>query len=155
MVKILYITTFVIVCQIHAIAQCNEKGMDNLYDETVNDLKTFEYSDVFKINQGMFTYGGEKVEFKKNFYKGTTYLIILKDRSADHHKMMVEIFDSSKRLVATSHNKHNGKFYHKIYFPCKATGSYYLKYSFYNSDPTCGTSVVGFKTTETKKKEIK
>jgi len=126
--------------------QCTIKKVKELENTCVSKLKTFEYLSSFPMTPTQFTYGGEKIEFKKNFYKGTTYVFVLNDLSQSTNKLVVEIFDNHHRLVATNHIKNSSKFYAKIFFPCKSTGVYYVRYSYNDDKPSCGFSVMGFST---------
>ncbi len=137
------------------IAQCKESDLKNLENLCASKLKTFEYSNTYLLPKKMFTYGGETIEFKKTFFKGTTYLITLPNSSEVSNKMVVDIFDDHHRKVASNHIKGHERYYSKIFFPCKATSNYFIKYSFSENKPSCGASVIGFSSDFLKQKQKK
>jgi len=153
MIKKLFLCTSFLVYAFTFFGQCDQAVIDTYVNDCASSLKAFEYSDAYKLLRNQFTYGGEKIEYKKTFYKGTTYAITLKDASVGNNKLVAEIFDDRHHLVASTHIKHNSKFYSKIYFPCKATGVYYIRYSFNDHKPSCGASVLGFSTDFMKKRK--
>ncbi len=128
----------------NAYAQCEISDIDALGNECASKLKNYKYMETTEFRKDLFTYGGEKIEQKKFFSKGNTYMIVLGDKGKDDNKLCVEIYDSHKKLMASSYNEQTKKFFSKIYFVCKSSESYYFKYYFHNNVPTCGVSVIGF-----------
>ena len=78
------------------------------------------------------------------FSKGSTYMILSCDQEIKGSRLIVNIYDKSKNLIAT--NKVKRKVYPSIEYPCPATGMYYIE-SYYEEDSKdpCGVNVIGFK----------
>ena len=87
--------------------------------------------------------GGEKdkVEFSYVFTKGTQYMINV--CTAVEPGIVINLFDSKRNQVASS--EIDGQFAKAIAFPCKATGIYYISYTFNESTDYCGGSALGFR----------
>lgn len=115
-------------------AQCDEK---KLKKECYEKLDNFIFIKSFNITEGETT-------FSYVFSKGTTYLITSCFQDTEN-KMVVELYDRNKKLIATNYYKKKDQFFPKIGYQCTATGVYYLKYYFRDQNNTCGTSVIGFK----------
>lgn len=135
-----------IFCSFDVSKYCNHKQMEGLKDACYSKLGKFNFLQSFTVDNTMFKYGGEQIEYKHFLSKGNNYLVVLEDMGQGDDKMGVEIYDSGKRLVASSYDKIKNKFYAKILFPCKSTETYLFKFSFVNRKPTCGVGVVGFQT---------
>jgi hypothetical protein len=113
------------------VEQYTDKGMKKLQGEAgYTFLKSYPVS------------GGAK-EFSYIFSQGTQYIITLANSEADNKGFFITLLDSNKKSVGTSLN--NGKFYPTISFNCKATGIYYLKFSFDGTDDQCAAGVLGMK----------
>lgn len=85
----------------------------------------------------------EKVEYSYVFSKDTQYSINICAPGDNTDGIVVSMYDSNRRKVLT--NNINGNFYDGIQYPCKATGIYYITFTFNGSDKYCGGSVLGFK----------
>jgi hypothetical protein len=85
----------------------------------------------------------DKVEYSYVFTKGTEYMINLCANGGATDGIVVTLFDSGRKKVATS--KINGQFISAIAYPCNATGIYYIEYTFDGSSGKCGGSALGFK----------
>lgn len=121
-----------------ASAQCDA---DKYVNECIPKLASgFNYLKSYKIDglQG----DREKIEYSYVFTKGTQYMISLCS-GANAGDVVVDLFDSQRNKVASS--KINGKLASIISFPCKATGIYYLSYSFDQSQDFCAASALGFR----------
>jgi hypothetical protein len=116
--------------------------MLSLHSQCTNVGEHYTLTKSLDFNSGMFKYGGEKLEYKYMFTKGSTYLISLCNDDLGHNNLVVEVYNRNKRLVASSYVKSRDKHYKKIFFPCSASGTYYLKYYYKNNKPSCGISVV-------------
>jgi hypothetical protein len=57
--------------------------------------------------------------------------------------MIVTLYDSQRNELATSHV--NNKFFPGWTYKCKATGIYYLSFTFKDSQSYCGAAVLGFR----------
>ncbi len=84
-----------------------------------------------------------KVEYSYVFAKGTQYMLNLCSASDDTDGIVVNLYNSSRKLVSTSDA--NGKLYSAIAYPCNATGIYYISFTFKGSSKYCGGAVLGFK----------
>lgn len=126
-------------CDAHLISTCSQM------------LDKFTLAKSIDIKPSMYKYGGEKVEFSCFFSKGSTYVITLCDENPTSNKLMVDVYDKNKRLITRNFDANNKKYYTKIFFPCSATGMYYLKYSFHGGKPTCGASTLGVQSYTVKK----
>jgi hypothetical protein len=104
-------------------------------------LDKFTFTKSYEIKPSMYQYGGEKKEYSYMFSKGNTYVITICDQGSG--KLLLDIYDRNKRVVTRNYDELNGKYYTKIYFPCAATGIYYLKYSFKDGKPSCAASSLG------------
>lgn len=119
-------------------AQCDA---DKYVNECIPKLANgFNYLKSYKIDglQGE----RDKIEYSYVFTKGTQYMISLCS-GANAGDVVVELFDSQRNKVASS--MVNGKLASIISFPCKATGIYYLSYSFNESQEFCAASALGFR----------
>jgi hypothetical protein len=76
------------------------------------------------------------------FSKGSTYMILICDQSIKGSRLLVNIYDSNRKLVATNHVKK--KFYDSVTLPCNATGIYYIESYYENSKDACGVNILGF-----------
>ncbi len=141
----------VLSCSLHA-QKCTDQVKKQLESECFERMGDFDFSDSYTISPSKFLYGGEYIEYKKSFFRGTTYSFVLSDQHQDEKRMFVEIYDYNHRLVASSFLKQKNKYYSKIFFPCKSSGTYYLRYGFKDHKPHCGHSVLGFKIIPPKKK---
>ena len=83
-----------------------------------------------------------KVEYSYVFTKGTQYMLnVCSEGGADG--IVVSLYDSRRNKVGT--NVHAGQSLGAFVYPCKATGIYYITYTFDSSNSYCGGSALGFK----------
>jgi len=82
-------------------------------------------------------------QFSHLFTKGNQYMINLCAGGESTDGLVVTLYDSRKQQIATSYV--DGKYIRGLIFPCKATGIYYINYTFKDSEDYCGGSVMGFK----------
>lgn len=85
----------------------------------------------------------EKVEYSYVFTKGTKYLINVCGNDGTPDGVIVTVYDKYRNQVASS--KVNGTAAQAIAVTCRATGIYYLTYTFNKSVGHCAGSNVGFK----------
>ena len=85
----------------------------------------------------------DRVEYSYVFMKGTNYMINLCANGSNPDGMTVSILDKDRNKVASS--KIDGQFLTAISYPCKASGIYYLQYTYDESSNHCGGSALGFK----------
>ena len=82
-------------------------------------------------------------QYSHLFTKGNQYMINLCASGDQTDGLVVTLYDSRKQQIATSFV--DGKYIKGLIFPCKATGIYYISYTYKDSDNYCGGSVMGFK----------
>jgi len=86
---------------------------------------------------------GDEMEYSYVFSKDTNYMLVMCDGGTGKN-IVVTLFDSNRKEIATNFDKKNDKYYPAIAYPCKATGIYYLRFSFVDK-PECCVSVLAFK----------
>ncbi len=120
-------------------AQCNPSAHT---DACIPKLSSgFNFLKSYKIDGQMG--GKNKVEYSYVFTKGTQYMINICATGDNTDGIVVSLFDSSRKRVATS--KIDDQFISAIAYPCNTTGIYYIQYTFDNSAKFCGGSALGFK----------
>jgi hypothetical protein len=87
---------------------------------------------------------GDQLEYSYVFSKETNYMLVLCNPSGTSSAVVVTLFDSNRKEIASNWDKKNNKYYPAIAYQCKATGIYYLRFSF-NDKPECCVSVLAFK----------
>jgi len=87
---------------------------------------------------------GDQLEYSYVFSKETNYMLVLCNPGGPSSGVIVTLFDSNKKEIATNFDKKNNKYYPAIAYQCKATGIYYLRFSF-TDKPECCVSVLAFK----------
>ena len=122
-------------------AQCTSDAFNNQCAEL---LDNYIYIKTFNVNHSKTN---QTTEHSYVFCKGTSYMITVCDNDSGEDKMILELYDKNKKLVATNYNKKSKKFYSKIGLPCTSTGVYYMKYKSLSGKPSCGLSLIGFKKT--------
>lgn len=115
---------------------------DAFYNDCASNLDKALFIKAFEIQSKNFKKGETTVEYNYVFSKGTTYVITSCDK--EENPMIIELLDRNQKLIASNYDKEKKKFYPKIAYPCSATGVYYLKYKFKNSQESCGVSMLGF-----------
>jgi len=85
----------------------------------------------------------EKVEYSYVFSKDTNYSLNIESEGESTDGIVVSMYDSHRNRVAT--NFVDGNFFGGVQYPCKATGIYYITFTFEESLSYCGGSVLGFK----------
>lgn len=137
--NILFLLMLFLSC-IKAGAQCDdEKFLDNC----AALLDKFVFVKSFNIEQ-VKSKAGEGIEYSYVLSKGTSYLITICDQAENGNRLILELYDRNRKLIVSSYNKKDKKYYPKIAYPCAATGVYYLKYRFEGNKESCGVSILGF-----------
>ncbi len=118
---------------------CDSELYSNMALKKLTDGFTFIKS--FKVDGK----GGTRkdIEYTCVFSKDTKYKVILQSKDSEATGVIATLFNSKREQLATSYN--NGKFYTGWTYVCKATGIYYLRFSFKDSHSFCGGAVLGFK----------
>ena len=119
--------------------QCNTKELSSNCVSKVQDGFTFLKSFSIDGNRG----SREKVEYSYVFSKDTQYNLNICSGGENTDGIIVTIYDSKRRVAST--NFANNKIFPGIIFACKATGIYYITFTFEESQNFCGGSVLAFK----------
>jgi hypothetical protein len=85
----------------------------------------------------------KQIEYTCVFSKDTNYMIRMSGKDGGAQGMIVTLYDSQRNELATSHV--NNKFFPGWTYKCKATGIYYLSFTFKDSQSYCGAAVLGFR----------
>ena len=85
-----------------------------------------------------------KIEYSYVFSKGSSYTIIVCDQNQKGNRMIVNLYDRSHKLIASSYDRRSKKHYPDLVYPCSATGVYYIESTFEGSNPGCGVIILGF-----------
>ena len=120
-------------------AQCDsDKFMSNCQAK-LNDGFTFLKN--YTMNKAK----SGKVEHSYVFSKDTTYLLSLCAPEGSPENMYVTLYDSNHNEILSSYDNKANKFMPLIGYQCKATGIYYLSFSFKDQAQDCGGSILAFK----------
>ena len=85
----------------------------------------------------------KNIEYTCVFSKDTNYVIRMNGKDGGPNGMIATLYDSQRNELATSH--FNNKFFPGWTYKCKATGIYYLSFTFKDSQSYCGAAVLGFR----------
>lgn len=120
-------------------AQCDSELYSNMALKKLSEGFTFIKS--FKVDGK----GGirKEIEYTCVFSKDTQYKVIMEGKDDGANGIVVTLFDAKREQLASSFN--NNKFYAGWTYLCKATGIYYLRFTFKDSHSFCGGAVLGFK----------
>lgn len=135
----LSLLALIVIVSPESISQCDAERYTEMCIPKLMD--GFNFVKSYKVNGEAGNKG--KIEYSYVFAKGTQYYINLCNDGTETDGMIVNIYDSNRKQVATSFA--NGNFYPGIIYPCNATGIYYITYTFKDSQNHCGGSVLGFK----------
>lgn len=84
-----------------------------------------------------------QVEYSYVFSKETNYMLMLCNASTTPN-VIVTIYDSNRKMIATNYDKANNKLFPALVYQCQVTGIYYMKFSYLNK-PECSVGVLAFK----------
>src|SRR5690349_8752684 len=121
-------------------SQCDS---DAFRDECTKKLQGNIFLKEYKINSRDAQKGGP-IEYSCTFNKGNNYFMSVCSGSSTVN-MVVNLYDKDRRLLATSFDVRNQKYYPALVYRCTTTGIYYLSFAF-NGGEGCGVSVLGFQT---------
>ena len=85
-----------------------------------------------------------QAEYSYVFSKETNYMLSVCNKNGNSDNIEVTFCDAQRKEIASNFDKKTGKFYPAIAYNCKATGIYYLKFSF-KENAGCCVSVLSFK----------
>lgn len=88
---------------------------------------------------------GDTYEYSYVLSRGVDYRIVICDQGEAGKKMVVNLLDRNKKLIASNFLKSTKKFYPTLNYACPATGVYYVEASFEGEKKGCGLNILGFK----------
>lgn len=88
---------------------------------------------------------GDKSTYSYVFSRGNEYRIVLSGESASGKKMIINLLDRDKKLIASNFLKTGKKFYPTVNYICSATGVYYVEAYFEGDKQGCGINILGVK----------
>ena len=121
-----------------ASAQCNAELYNN---KALRELPAgFTFVKSYRVDGR----GGtrKKIEYTCVFSKDTDYRIVIQGKDGGAKGLIATLYDSRRNRLAT--NFSNNEFYEGWTYTCKATGIYYLSFTFKDSRSYCGAAVLGF-----------
>jgi hypothetical protein len=86
-----------------------------------------------------------KIEYQYIFTQGSNYAIAIASKDEENKGLILNLYDSNRKLVASNFNSENKKYLAGISYACNTTGIYYLSFSFDGAKDKCAASVLGFK----------
>ncbi len=115
---------------------------DIFLDKCASNLGTFNYIKSFSVNAS----SRKKAipEYSYVFSKGSTYMLIVCDQNVNGGRMVVTLYDREHKLIASTYDEKNNKYYSDLTYPCEATGVYYIRATFEGSRSGCGMCILGF-----------
>lgn len=131
--NILILFAIVLFSQLDLMAQCKSEECVSKVTDGYTFLKTYQMDKV-----------GDQTEYSYVFSKETNYMLMICNNDGSSQNVVVTIYDSTRKEIATNFDKKTGKYYPAIVYNCKATGIYYLKFSFPDKSDCC-VSVLSFK----------
>ena len=87
----------------------------------------------------------EKVEYSYVLSRAIAYRIVTCTPSESDRKMIVNLYDRNRKLIASNYLKSSKKFFQTINYECSATGVYYVQAFFDGDKKGCGLNILGFK----------
>jgi hypothetical protein len=87
---------------------------------------------------------GAQTEYSYVFSKDTNYMLVLCHKDGSTELAIVTLYDSNRKEIASNVEKKTGKRFPAIAYNCKATGIYYMKFTFSEASECC-VSVLAFK----------
>lgn len=131
--KILLLTFLGVFITSLSYSQCKSDECVSKIGEGYTFLKTYQMEQV-----------GDHVEYSYVFSKDTDYMLVICDKDGSSQNVVVTLLDSNKKEIASNFDKKANKHYPAMVYSCKATGMYYLKFTFHEK-PECCISVLAFK----------
>jgi len=123
---------FSVILSISAFGQCQTDECVAKINEGYTFLKSYKIEKI-----------GDQLEYSYVLSKETNYMLVMCNGGTGQNTI-VTMFDSNRKEIATNQDKKTGKVYPAIVYQCKATGIYYLRFSFVDQ-PACCVSILGFK----------
>lgn len=120
-------------------AQCNAELYNNKCLQKLENGFTFVKS--YRIDGK----GGarKKIEYTCVLSKDTNYQLQVQGKDGNAGGIIATLYDSKRNRKASTY--YNNKFYEEVTYKCRATGIYYLTFTFKDSKSYCGAAVLGFR----------
>jgi len=123
----------------------NKKFLDDCFAL----LDGYTYIKTYKINVGKPKKNSthREVGFTAAYYfsRGTTYMITVCYEQIEGDKMIVNLLDRNRKLVASSYSKRLNMHFSKLSYHCTSSGAYFIKAEFPERKGGCGMFLLGFK----------
>ena len=132
------IISFIVINTASVFAQCNTDALMAKYAPTLDD---FMFVKSFNVEVKK---DGEKSNYSYVFSRGAEYKLVLSDAN-NGKKMIINLLDRDKKLIATNFIKSSKKYYPAINYMCNATGVYYVEAYFEGEKSGCGINILGVK----------
>lgn len=120
-------------------AQCNSE----LYNakSMKNIAEGFMYQKTYEVDGR----GGtrRRIEYPCILSKGTSYHFSVNSKDGGSNGIILSLYNNRKERLAS--NYLNNKFFSGIQYYCKATGIYYVTFTFKDSRTHCGAAVMAFR----------
>lgn len=134
--------TILLVTSSMAFAQCNAETYTGKLIEKLPE-QGYAFLKSYKID-------GEsgnkaKMEFPYIFSKDSNYMISIANKEAEIKGVLLSLYDSNRKLVASNVDPNGKKYYAGVNYKCATTGVYYLTFSFESTKENCAAAVLGFK----------
>ncbi|MES2760891.1 MAG: hypothetical protein V4677_01740 [Bacteroidota bacterium] len=115
---------------------------ETLLKNCASDLDDFVFIKSFPVETNKTT---EKTEYSYVLSRAITYRIVVCTQNEADKKMVVNLYDRNKKLIASNYLKSSKKFFPTINYTCSATGVYYVEAFFDGDKKGCGLNILGFK----------
>ncbi|MCH8329784.1 MAG: hypothetical protein IH946_00105 [Bacteroidetes bacterium] len=140
---ILIVVAILLISNPQAAAQCNDEAF---LDKCATKLEDFSFVKAYKVSVDKAKKGKPgKVEYSYVLSKGSFYKLVVCSNEASDYKMIANIYNRDRKLVASSFDKVKKKHYPALGYQCSATGVYYFTFEFEGKDENCGVGILGFK----------
>ncbi len=122
-----------------ASAQCNAELYNNKCLQKLQGGYTFVKSYRIDGKNG----ARKKIEYTCVLSKDTNYQLQVQSKDGAAVGIIGTLYDSKRNRKASTY--YNNKFYEEVTYKCRATGIYYLTFTFKDSKSYCGAAVLGFR----------
>lgn len=121
---------------------------DSFYDQCAISLGDYSFLKSFQLDEKLINKYGvhPTIKYTSVFSKNTEYLFTICDQvKTSNVRMVLKLYDSNNHLITSTYEPNSNRYFSKFKFPCKATGVYYLEFSFSSKYIGCGLSIIGIK----------
>ncbi|MES2678658.1 MAG: hypothetical protein V4635_02180 [Bacteroidota bacterium] len=115
---------------------------EELLKKCASSLDNYVFIKSFNIESAR---GGDKAEYSYVLSRGIQYRIVIYDENEEGKKMIINLLDRNKKLIASNYVRVGKKIYPTLNYECAATGVYYVEAFFEGEKKGCGINVLGFK----------